>query len=71
MFRAYDAATGAVIFEYDTHKAFKTVSGDMAQGGSISGAGPAVRDGYVVVNSGYGFAYHMPGHVLLVFAVRH
>jgi polyvinyl alcohol dehydrogenase (cytochrome) len=70
MFRAYDAASGAVLFDYDTHKEFRTVSGDLAQGGSMSGAGPAVRDGYVIVNSGYGFAYHMPGHVLLVFAAR-
>jgi polyvinyl alcohol dehydrogenase (cytochrome) len=70
MFRAYDSASGAVLFNYDTHKEFKTVSGDLAQGGSISGAGPAVRDGYVIVNSGYGFAYHMPGHVLLVFAAH-
>jgi len=69
-FRAYDSTSGAVLFEYNTHQDFKTVSGDLAQGGSISGAGPAVRDGYVVLNSGYGFAYHMPGHVLLVFAAR-
>jgi hypothetical protein len=26
------------------------------------------RDGYLVVNSGYGLYFHMPGNVMLVFA---
>ena len=30
-------------------------------------SGAAVRDGYLVINSGYGLYFHMPGNVLLVF----
>jgi polyvinyl alcohol dehydrogenase (cytochrome) len=36
----------------------------------MSGPGAAVADGYVVVNSGYGLYYHMPGNLLLVFSAR-
>jgi polyvinyl alcohol dehydrogenase (cytochrome) len=35
----------------------------------MSGAGPAVGDGYLVVNSGYGLYSHSPGNLLLVFSV--
>jgi polyvinyl alcohol dehydrogenase (cytochrome) len=66
-FRAYDGATGAVLKEFDTTQEYHTVSGATAHGGSFGGAGAAVRDGYVVVNSGYGIYFHMPGNVLLAF----
>lgn len=68
LFRAYDSATGQVIWQYDANAAVKTVSGSMARGGSFGAAGAVVRDGYVAVNSGYGLYFHMPGNVLLVFA---
>jgi polyvinyl alcohol dehydrogenase (cytochrome) len=35
----------------------------------MSGAGVAVAQGHVVVNSGYGLYFHEPGNALLVFAV--
>lgn len=66
-FRAYDGASGAVLKEFDTTGDYHTVSGATAHGGSFGGAGAAVRDGYVVVNSGYGIYFHMPGNVLLAF----
>jgi polyvinyl alcohol dehydrogenase (cytochrome) len=69
-FRAYDTATGAVLFEKETHASFQTVSGAAASGGSFGGGGSAVRDGYVVVNSGYGMYFHMPGNVLLAFGPK-
>jgi hypothetical protein len=31
--------------------------------------GPAIAGGYVVVNSGYGYALHQPGNALLVYTV--
>jgi polyvinyl alcohol dehydrogenase (cytochrome) len=68
MLRAYDAGTGKVIWQYDANVAVPTVSGETAHGGSFGGAGAAVRDGYLVINSGYGMYFHMPGNVLLVFA---
>jgi polyvinyl alcohol dehydrogenase (cytochrome) len=34
----------------------------------MSGAGPAIVDGHVVINSGYGLYNHEPGNLLMVFA---
>ena len=65
--RAYDARPGRVLWQFDALRKFATVSGAMAQGGSFDGPGPVVRSGYVVVNSGYGLYFHMPGNVLLAF----
>jgi polyvinyl alcohol dehydrogenase (cytochrome) len=67
---AYDAETGSIIWSYDTTKPVKTITGVEASGGSMSGPGAAVADGHLVVNSGYGIYYHMPGNLLLVFAAR-
>lgn len=66
-FRAYDGASGEVIWEYDTTQEIDTVTGVKARGGSMSGPGANVFDGHVVLNSGYGIYYHMPGNLLLVF----
>ena len=68
--RAYDSGTGRVIWQCDSNLPVATVSGETAHGGSFGGAGAAVRDGYLVTNSGYGLYFHMPGNVLLVFAQR-
>jgi polyvinyl alcohol dehydrogenase (cytochrome) len=65
--RGYDRRTGQVLWSYDTTKPVKTISGAIARGGSMSGPGPAAYNGYLVVNSGYGLYFHMPGNVLLVF----
>lgn len=66
---AYDAHTGRVLWQFDALRRFRTVSGAMAQGGSFDGPGPVVRAGYLVVDSGYGLYFHMPGNVLLAFSV--
>ena len=68
--RIYDAMDGAVLWEYDTHQPFETISGEIAQGGSMSGGGPIVADGMLYVNSGYGIYFHMPGNVLLAFGTK-
>lgn len=67
-FRAYDAMTGEVLRTWDTTQNVETLTGTVAHGGSMSGPGPAVFDGHVVLNSGYGLYNHMPGNVLLVYA---
>ncbi len=69
-FRAYDSETGGVVWSFDTTKPVETISGAMASGGSMSGPGAAIAEGHVVVNSGYGLYFHMPGNVLLVFAAE-
>jgi len=68
--RIYDASDGAVLWGYDTRQPVETVSGESAQGGSMSGGGPVVADGMLYVNSGYGIYFHMPGNVLLAFGKK-
>jgi outer membrane protein assembly factor BamB len=65
--RAYAANDGEIIWDYDTNRAFDSVSGDLAHGGSIESDGPVVAHGHVLVNSGYLFGGRMPGNVLLAF----
>jgi len=67
--RAYSTANGAVIWDVDTAHEFETVNGKPARGGSLDVAGPAIVNGMVFVNSGYGQYGGMPGNVLLVFSV--
>lgn len=53
-FRAYDAATGKIIWDVDTGSdPVRTLNGDMAHGGVMDGAGPTVAGGMVYVHSGY------------------
>jgi polyvinyl alcohol dehydrogenase (cytochrome) len=66
--RGYSAATGEVLWDADTARAFETVNGKAARGGSMDAAGPAVVNGMVFVNSGYGQWGGMPGNVLLAFS---
>jgi polyvinyl alcohol dehydrogenase (cytochrome) len=65
--RAFDSETGAVVWTYDTNRAFPTVNGVPATGGSIDGPGPVVAGGMLFFNSGYAFG--RPGNVLLAFGV--
>ena len=69
--RIFDAATGKVMWDYDTARTFTTVSGAVAKGGAMGGgAGPIAYKGELVTNSGYGFAGAMPGNALLVFEAK-
>jgi len=66
--RAYDSATGRVLWQYDTTREVPTTGGGTAHGGSFGGgAGPVVRDGMLFAASGYGIYFHMPGNVLFAF----
>ena len=68
--RAYSSSTGRVLWDTDTARDFTTVNGKAAKGGSIDVGGPAVVDGMIFVNSGYGQWGGMPGNVLLAFSAR-
>jgi polyvinyl alcohol dehydrogenase (cytochrome) len=46
------------------------VNGVAAKGGSINAAGPAIADGMVFSNSGYGQFGGAAGNVLLAFGVE-
>jgi polyvinyl alcohol dehydrogenase (cytochrome) len=67
--RAYDAATGRVLWQYDTAREFAALGAATAHGGSIGGGGPVVHDGMVYANSGYGLYFHMAGNALIAFSV--
>jgi len=67
MLRGYDRQTGKVLWSYDTTTPVKTITGTMTRGGAMSGPGAAAYNGFLVVNSGYGLYFHMPGNALLVF----
>lgn len=66
--RAFSSEDGQLLWDFDTPKAYTTVNGVQAKGGSVDGAGPVVVDGMVYINSGYPRFGGMPGNVLLAFA---
>lgn len=68
--RAYSAANGEVLWDYDTAKPFPTANGVTAKGGAVDSAGPTVAGGMLFVNSGYGLYGGQAGNVLLAFAPR-
>ena len=68
--RAYATSNGAVLWDYDTGKTFKTVNGVVANGGSLDSAGPTIAGGMLFVCSGYGLYGGQAGNVLLGFALR-
>ncbi len=68
-FRAYSTKTGEIIWDFDTARAFDTVNNVPAKGGSIDGPGPAIANGMVYTNSGYGAFGGSAGNVLLAFSV--
>ena len=68
LLRAYDPATGEVLWRFDSSREFVALGGARGQGGSVGGsAGPVIHDGMVYQTSGYGIYFHMPGNVLLAF----
>jgi polyvinyl alcohol dehydrogenase (cytochrome) len=67
--RAYSSESGKVAWDTDTARTFTTVSGEAAHGGSLDVGGPAVANGMLFVNSGYGQWGGMPGNVLLAFSI--
>ena len=68
--RAHATKDGAVIWEFDTNREFKTLNGVRANGGAIQGPGPTIAGGILYINSGYGDHLGRPGNVLLAFEVQ-
>ena len=73
-FRAYDPATGKIIWEYSTTaQTYDTLNGVKGQpGGGIDSMGPTVANGMVYTFSGYGGSANIGGNplnVLLAFSV--
>jgi polyvinyl alcohol dehydrogenase (cytochrome) len=67
--RAFSAADGKPLWDFNTDREFETVNKVAARGGSMGSAGAIVANGMVFVGSGYiGFQNGVPGNVLLAFA---
>jgi polyvinyl alcohol dehydrogenase (cytochrome) len=67
--RAYSAADGKVIWEFDTAQEYTGVNGVKGNGGAMDGPGPTISNGMLFVGSGYGVWGGLPGNVLLAFSV--
>jgi polyvinyl alcohol dehydrogenase (cytochrome) len=67
--RAYSAADGRIIWDYDTERDYQTVNAVKASGGSLDESGAVVVGGILYVNSGYFFQGSTAGNVLLAFSV--
>ena len=68
--RIYDRDSGEIIWSYNTTTPVTGTNGVVAQGGGMSGSGPALGAGHMVINSGYGLYNHEAGNALLVFAPK-
>lgn len=67
--RAFDVKSGKVVWRYNTNRAYNSLSGHAAHGGSIESDGPVLYKGHLIVNSGYLYGSRMPGNVLLNFSI--
>ena len=63
----YDAATGDIVWQYDTLRDFQTLNGIEGKGGSIESHSIFAGAGMLFVGSGYGQFSQAPGNVLLAF----
>jgi polyvinyl alcohol dehydrogenase (cytochrome) len=69
--RAFDAASGEVLFQYDTARSYDAINGVAAKGGAIDNASIVATNGMIFVNSGYALmAGQPPGNVMLAFRVK-
>ncbi len=69
-FRILSAATGEVLWDVDTDRAYESVNGTLGHGGSMSGhAAPILQDGMLLISSGYAFLGKISGNMLLVYGV--
>jgi polyvinyl alcohol dehydrogenase (cytochrome) len=67
--RAYETATGKVVWEFNTGGDFTSVLGKTVKGGILDGGGPTIADGMLYVNTGYAGRTGQDGAVLLAFSV--
>ncbi len=67
--RAYDLATGAVLWSDATARPVTTVNGVEGHGGAIDVGGQVLADGWLYVQSGYSMFGQLPGNLLLAYRV--
>ena len=64
--RLHDRQTGEIVWSIDTTQTKAGINGMEGHGGSMNGAGPIAYDGQIYIMSGYAFADHMTGNLLVV-----
>jgi polyvinyl alcohol dehydrogenase (cytochrome) len=69
--RAYSIKSGEVAWQLDTTaKDYPSITGAIAQGGSMGGAaGPIASGGMLLISSGYGLYNHMPGNLFMALEI--
>jgi polyvinyl alcohol dehydrogenase (cytochrome) len=66
--RAFDAASGALLWQYDVARPYAGINGVAGHGGAIDNASIIAANGYVFVNSGYAImGGQRAGNVFLAF----
>lgn len=68
--RAYDSASGDILWTFNANRSFDTVNGVVANGGSLDAAGPVVVGNMLYVPAGNGGPFGSPGNVLLAFSLE-
>ena len=68
--RAFDLASGDILWQTETAKSFTTVNGVQGHGGAIDVGGQVVADGWLYVQSGYSMFGQLPGNLLLAYKVK-
>ena len=68
--RAFDLATGEVLWETATALPITATNGLEGHGGAIDVGGQVVADGWLYVLSGYSMFGQLPGNLLLAYRVR-
>lgn len=69
MYRAYNSATGELLWERNTNIAYQGVNGVSGHGGAIDSNGSIISNGRVYIQSGYSMFRQLPGNVLLQFTL--
>ncbi|TDI62680.1 MAG: pyrrolo-quinoline quinone [Alphaproteobacteria bacterium] len=64
--RVHNRHTGEIVWSMDTTQAMTGINGVEGHGGSMNGAGPVAYDGQIYIMSGYAYAGHMAGNLLIV-----
>jgi polyvinyl alcohol dehydrogenase (cytochrome) len=66
--RAYDVASGKIVWDYETDRSYDGINHVQGHGGSIGSSGPTIVNGMVYQTTGYAsYGLGMPGNVLLAF----
>ncbi|KAA1189163.1 PQQ-binding-like beta-propeller repeat protein [Pseudohalioglobus sediminis] len=68
--RAYDVATGELLWQTETARPFATVNGVEGHGGAIDVDGQVLAGDWLYVQSGYSMFGQLPGNVLLAYRLK-